>query len=29
MTFHLNLDIAAPAAEVFDFVADFTTMPRW
>ncbi|MFI6235456.1 SRPBCC family protein [Micromonospora sp. NPDC050784] len=29
MTFQLNLDIAAPAAQVFDFVADFTTMPRW
>ncbi|MEU8166720.1 SRPBCC family protein [Micromonospora sp. NPDC049004] len=29
MTFHLDLDIAAPAGRVFDFVADFTTMPRW
>lgn len=29
MTFQLSLDIAAPATRVFDFVADFTTMPRW
>jgi uncharacterized protein YndB with AHSA1/START domain len=29
MTFQLGLDIAAPPATVFDFVADFTTMPRW
>jgi len=29
MTFQLTLDIAAPPATVFDFVADFTTMPRW
>ena len=29
MTFLLSLDIAAPPATVFDFVADFTTMPRW
>jgi hypothetical protein len=29
MTFELSLDIAAAPAKVFDFVADFTTMPRW
>jgi uncharacterized protein YndB with AHSA1/START domain len=29
MTFHLTIDIAAPPADVFEFVADFTTMPRW
>jgi carbon monoxide dehydrogenase subunit G len=29
MTFQLSLEIAAPPATVFDFVADFTTMPRW
>ncbi|WP_433128996.1 SRPBCC family protein [Micromonospora sp. CA-240977] len=29
MTFELRLDITAPAAHVFDFVADFTTMPMW
>ena len=29
MTFTLTLDIAAPPRRVFDFVADFTTMPRW
>ena len=29
MTFQLGLDIAASSASVFDFVADFTTMPRW
>jgi uncharacterized protein YndB with AHSA1/START domain len=29
MTFQLRLDIAASPATVFDFVADFTTMPRW
>jgi uncharacterized protein YndB with AHSA1/START domain len=29
MTFTLTLDIAAPSSTVFDFVADFTTMPRW
>jgi uncharacterized protein YndB with AHSA1/START domain len=29
MTFQLSLDIAAPPAKVFEFVADFTTMPRW
>jgi uncharacterized protein YndB with AHSA1/START domain len=29
MTFQLDLDIAASPAAVFDFVADFTTMPRW
>ena len=29
MTFQLSLDIAAPPATVFDFVADFTTMPKW
>ncbi|MEU1590618.1 SRPBCC family protein [Micromonospora sp. NPDC005710] len=29
MTFQLGLDITAPAAQVFDFVADFTTMPNW
>ncbi|GAA4245283.1 hypothetical protein GCM10022255_012000 [Dactylosporangium darangshiense] len=29
MTFQLNLDVAAPPARVFEFVADFTTMPRW
>jgi uncharacterized protein YndB with AHSA1/START domain len=29
MTFELSLDIIAPAARVFAFVADFTTMPRW
>jgi uncharacterized protein YndB with AHSA1/START domain len=29
MTFELSLDISASPARVFDFVADFTTMPRW
>ncbi|GAA5185239.1 hypothetical protein GCM10023322_28590 [Rugosimonospora acidiphila] len=29
MTFQLSLDITAPPAEVFEFVADFTTMPQW
>jgi uncharacterized protein YndB with AHSA1/START domain len=29
MTFALSLDIVAPPTRVFDFVADFTTMPRW
>jgi uncharacterized protein YndB with AHSA1/START domain len=29
MTFVLSLDIVAPPARVFEFVADFTTMPRW
>src|SRR4051794_5872813 len=29
MTFQLTLDVAAAPATVFDFVADFTTMPRW
>jgi uncharacterized protein YndB with AHSA1/START domain len=29
MGFELTVDIAAPAPAVFDFVADFTTMPRW
>lgn len=29
MTFQLRLDIAAAPATVFDFVADFTTMPEW
>lgn len=29
MTFQLTLDVAATPATVFDFVADFTTMPRW
>jgi len=29
MTFQLSLDIAASPATVFDFIADFTTMPRW
>lgn len=29
MTFQLRLDIAASPATVFDFVADFTTMPEW
>jgi uncharacterized protein YndB with AHSA1/START domain len=29
MTFQLSLDIDASPATVFDFVADFTTMPRW
>jgi len=29
MTFELSLDVAAPPATVFDFVADFTTMPQW
>ena len=29
MTFKLSLDIIAPPARVFEFVADFTTMPRW
>jgi hypothetical protein len=29
MTFRLSLDIAASPVAVFDFVADFTTMPRW
>lgn len=29
MTFRLSLDIAASPAAVFDFVADFTTTPRW
>jgi uncharacterized protein YndB with AHSA1/START domain len=29
MTFELSLDIIAPPAKVFEFVADFTTMPRW
>lgn len=29
MPFHLSLDIVAPPDTVFDFVADFTTMPRW
>ena len=29
MTFQLSLDVAAPPATVFDFVADFTTMPKW
>ena len=29
MTFQLSLDIAASPTTVFDFVAEFTTMPRW
>jgi hypothetical protein len=29
MTFQLSLHIAAPPVSVFDFVADFATMPRW
>lgn len=29
MTFELSLTTTAPAARVFAFVADFTTMPRW
>ena len=29
MTFRLSLPIAASPTTVFDFVADFTTMPRW
>ncbi|NUR69972.1 MAG: hypothetical protein HOU81_04050 [Hamadaea sp.] len=29
MTFELSLDVAAPPARVFDFVADFTTTPQW
>jgi uncharacterized protein YndB with AHSA1/START domain len=29
MTFQLRLDIAAPPASVFEFLADFTTMARW
>jgi hypothetical protein len=29
MTFQLTIDIIAPPARVFEFVADFTTMPRW
>ena len=29
MTFTLDLDIAATPAQVFTFVADFTTTPRW
>jgi len=29
VTFTLALDIAAPPRSVFDFVADFTTIPRW
>jgi uncharacterized protein YndB with AHSA1/START domain len=29
LTFQLSLDIAAAPATVFDFVADFTTTPRW
>jgi uncharacterized protein YndB with AHSA1/START domain len=29
MTFQLSLDIAASPAAVFDFVADFTSTPRW
>jgi uncharacterized protein YndB with AHSA1/START domain len=29
MAFELAVDIAAPAPAVFDFVADFTTMPQW
>lgn len=29
MTFQLSVDIAASPAGVFDFVSDFTTMPRW
>ena len=29
MTFQLSLDIAASPATVFEFVADFTTMPSW
>lgn len=29
MTFQLSLDVAAPPTTVFDFIADFTSMPRW
>jgi uncharacterized protein YndB with AHSA1/START domain len=29
MTFQLSLGIAVSPASVFDFVADFTTMPQW
>jgi carbon monoxide dehydrogenase subunit G len=29
MSFKLSLDVAARPDEVFDFVADFTTMPQW
>ncbi|UCR90126.1 SRPBCC family protein [Mycetocola spongiae] len=29
MTFTLNLEIAASPERVFNFVADFATMPRW
>jgi Polyketide cyclase / dehydrase and lipid transport len=29
MTFELSLDVRSSPAQVFDFVADFTTMPKW
>lgn len=29
MSFQLSLAISAPPSAVFDFVADFTTMPTW
>jgi uncharacterized membrane protein len=29
MVFQLTVEITAPADQVFDYVADFTTMPRW
>ncbi len=29
MTFQLTLDVSASPGSVFDFLADFTTMPRW
>jgi len=29
MAFTLELEIAAPPKKIFDFIADFGTMPRW
>ena len=29
MSFTLDIEVAASSADVFDFVADFSTMPRW
>jgi hypothetical protein len=29
MTFQLSLEMAAPPATMFDFVADLTTVPTW
>ncbi|MEV6895989.1 SRPBCC family protein [Amycolatopsis sp. NPDC051372] len=29
MTFELTMEIDTPPKEVFEFVADFTTMPQW